>query len=451
MLFSARTARRALAVRALAGAGAVALCVALPAQAHAFAGGGSNPADAFTTKTPYHPAANAASYQKAPKGFSPVFTENVSRHGSRTMSDSGDGDTLYALWQQAKDAGALTNRGQSLGPAIQQLVADNAADGWGLLTSVGRSEMKTTATRMVKRLPGLFDGKHGGVDVVAASQERTVDSADQYVAGLEAASPRITPLVGATRTDDDLLYFHKAKANADYTAYTKSAQVADAEAKATDQPQTYRLATAALERSFTREFVAGLSDADKVSAAEALYALVQNVPDLGRDTAVDMSPYMTAEQAAWFGYLDDVTSFYENGPAFAGSDITYKMAKVLLDDVFAQLDAKRAGTSNLAAELRFTHAEEIFPLEALLGLKGASEQLPADELYTYADSPFRGAKVAPMGANLQWDLYSNGKQYLVRLLVNEKQTAFKTGCTPVKPGSYFYSLDELESCYGYQG
>lgn len=56
-----------------------------------------------------------------------------------------------------------------------------------------------------------------------------------------------------------------------------------------------------------------------------------------------------------------------------------------------------------------------------------------------------------MGANIQWDLYSDGSQYAVRMLVDEKPTAFKAACTPIKPGSYFYSLDELESCYGYQG
>lgn len=274
------SSRRSLAVRALIGMGVVALCAALPVQAQAFAGGGK-PADALTTKTPYQPAANAAAYEKAPKGFSPVFTENVSRHGSRTMSDSEDGDALYALWQQARDVGALTHRGEALGPAIASLLAANASDGWGLLTSVGRSEMRTTAARMVQRLPGLLDGKHGGVDVVASSQARTVDSAHQYVAGLEAATPGVAPVVGPTRTDDNLLYFHKAKANADYTAYAKSAEVADAEAAAVDQPQTDELATAALERSFTPAFVEALGADGRLGAVEALYALVQNVPDLG--------------------------------------------------------------------------------------------------------------------------------------------------------------------------
>jgi hypothetical protein len=124
------------------------------------------------------------------------------------------------------------------------------------------------------------------------------------------------------------------------------------------------------------------------------------------------------------------------------------MAGVLLDDMFAQLDAKRSGTSDLAADLRFTHDEEIFPLAILLGLPGSTKQLTESTLFTYANDPFRGAEVAPMAANIQWDLFSNGQTYLVRMLYNEKQTSFKPSCAPVGRGSHFYRLDELERCHG---
>jgi hypothetical protein len=54
-----------------------------------------------------------------------------------------------------------------------------------------------------------------------------------------------------------------------------------------------------------------------------------------------------------------------------------------------------------------------------------------------------------MGANIQWDLFRHGSTYLVRMLYNEKQAAFKAGCAPVSRGSYYYSLTELEHCYGW--
>ncbi len=57
-----------------------------------------------------------------------------------------------------------------------------------------------------------------------------------------------------------------------------------------------------------------------------------------------------------------------------------------------------------------------------------------------------------MGANIQWDLFADtpadGRPatYLMRMLYNEKETAFKSSCRPVAKGSWFYPLDELKHC-----
>jgi hypothetical protein len=451
--------------------------IAIPAQAQAAPGGAvrsgnhqsaSAAADriALTTKAPYQPEGTIRSYQRPPAGFTAVFTENVSRHGSRTLSSSDDGDALLALWQVAQSDHALTPLGQGLGPEIQQLLAANAALGYGNLTASGKQEIADTAIRMAGRLPGLFrsaakDAAHGDtterVAVVAASQQRTVDSATAFVSGLESAVRGLAPVVGATQTNNDLLYFHKAAVNQDYQNYVANdPRVQAAEAAATDQPRSHAVAREVLERSFTPAFVQQVAAgddaaefADEIDAADAVYSLWAVTKDMPAEGHWTMDRYITPAEASWFGYLDDVTSFYENGPAFLGDDITYKMANVLLDDMFAQAQAKADGSSQLDAVLRFTHAEEIFPLATLLQLPGSTKQLPAGTEFTYASDPFRGADVAPMGANIQWDLFRKGSAYLVRMLYNEKQTAFKSGCAPVSKGSYFYNLNTLESCYGY--
>ncbi|MDH6452034.1 hypothetical protein M2156_003632 [Streptomyces sp. SAI-149] len=158
--------------------------------------------------------------------------------------------------------------------------------------------------------------------------------------------------------------------------------------------------------------------------------------------------FISRRDADWFGYLSDAEDFYEKGPGFADSDITYRMADVLLDTFFEQVEAKRAGTSDLGAELRFTHAEEIIPLGALMGLPGSTRGATPATPYTYATNPWRGASVAPLGSNIQWDVYRRRTRYLVRMLYNEKETAFKPACEPVAKGSKFYDLDELERCFG---
>lgn len=428
------------------------LVAALPAQA------AHQPAHAtsYGTKATYSPRQSAHSYQRPPAGFTPVFTENVSRHGSRAASDSEDGDLILALWDKARTAGQLTGKGKEFGPTVRALQAAMAKVGYGNLSGRGEQEMRDTAARMHQRLPSLFDriaADGEKIDVVSSGQGRAIDSANEYAGELAAVDPALKPLIGETRTDKDLLYFHKAAGGAAYRDYIDNDQRLAATLKSiTDQSRTHEAARSVLRRLFADAFVARLSAADQVAAAEAVYNLYAIAPAMSEESpdgrGWGMQRYISTTDAAWFGYLSDAEDFYEKGPGFADSDITYKMADVLLDDFFRQVEAKKAGTSTLGAELRFSHAEEIIPLAALMGLPGSTEPVTAQRPYTYAANPWRGAAVSPLGANIQWDVFQKGDRLLVRMLYNEKETAFKAGCTPIAKGSKFYDLDELERCFG---
>ncbi|MEU7320003.1 histidine-type phosphatase [Streptomyces griseoviridis] len=435
---------------------ALALCAllvaALPAQA------ADQPAhlDSYGTKAPYAPGQSARTYQRAPAGFVPVLTENVSRHGSRAASDSEDADLVLALWDRAEADGRLTRRGREFGPKVRALRAAMERVGYGELSGRGTAELKGTAVRLAGRLPSLFaeiarTGER--IDVVSSGQGRAVASGDAFAAALGAVDPQLKPLIGETRTDKDLLYFHKAAGGAAYRDYLENDQRLAATLKAlTDQPRTHRAATAVLRGLFTAPFVNGLADADRVAAAQAVHNLYAIAPAMSEESpggrGWGMERYLSAADAAWFGYLGDAEDFYEKGPGFAGSDITYRMAEVLLDDLFATVEAKRDGTSDLGAALRFTHAEELIPLAALMGLPGSTRPVTEQRPYTWAGNPWRGAEVAPLGGNIQWDVYERDGRYLVRMLYNEKETAFKAGCRPLTRGSAFYDLDELERCFG---
>lgn len=433
---------------------ALALCAllaaALPSQA------ADQPAhyDSYGTKAPYAPGQNPRTYQRPPTGFTPVFTENVSRHGSRAATDSEDGDLVLALWDKAAAEGQLTRRGEEFGPQVRALLDAMAKVGYGNLSERGKQEMRSTARRTQQRLPGLFarivrDGEK--IDVVSSGQGRAVDSADQYTGALAETDPALKPLIGPTRTDKDLLYFHKAAGGAAYRDYIANDQrLASTLKSITDQPRTHEAARGVLRRIFKDAFVDLITD--QVTAARAVYNLYAIAPAMSEESpdgrGWGMDRYLSHRDAAWFGYLADTEDFYEKGPGFADSDITYKMAGVLLDDLFKQVEAKRAGTGGFGAELRFTHAEEIIPLAALMGLPGSTKPAAPEQPYTYADNPWRGASVAPLGANIQWDVFEKDGRYLVRMLYNEKETPFKAACRPVSKGSKFYDLDELERCFG---
>ncbi|MFF1833124.1 histidine-type phosphatase [Streptomyces sp. NPDC058231] len=430
----------------------VVLTSPLPALAHS-SGSGS-----YATKTPYAPQQDIRRYEQAPRGFVPVFTETVARHGSRAATSSEDGDLILALWNEAKSEDALTRDGIRFGGETQALLDAMAGSGYGNLSGRGKREIQDTAARMQQRLPGLFsriaeDGER--IDVVSSGKDRAVDSGNIFAAALTENDPALKPLIGPARTDPDLLYFHKSAGGAEYRDYIENDERLSATLrKITDQPATHRAARNVLRKIFKPEFADRISAGEfasigtDVEAAQAVYALYSIAPTMSDEGDWNMRRYIAPRDAAWFAYLSDAEDFYEKGPGFTGSDITYRMANVLLDDFFAKIDDKRAGTGDLGAELRFTHAEEIIPLAALMKLPGSTQQVSQTRPYTYEDNPWRGSSVAPMAANIQWDLFRKGSRYLVRMLYNEKQTAFKQGCAPVSRGSYFYDVDELKRCFG---
>ncbi len=413
----------------------------------------------YTTKTPYAPQESLGAYQRAPKGFTPVFTENVARHGSRAMTDSDDGDAVLAVLGSAQAKGALTGLGTRLAPRVQALLAGASSIGYGNLSGRGVQEQRQTALRMERRLPALFGAivaKKEPIEVETSGVDRAVASADAFTSGLTAGLPALAPLIQAPATEKNLLYFHKQPQNADYQAYLASdPDLAAVIAEIDGESGTSQAADHVVSRLFSADFVDAMATDDRISFARSLYELYSAAPDLSAEApGMELDAFLPARDADWFAYLDDAEEFYQKGPAFSGRTITYDMAGVLLDDLFAQAEAKAAGTSDKGAVLRFTHAEEIEPLAVLLKLPGSTKGADLDRPYTYRNNPWRGADVAPMAANVQWDLYAGtpthgkgGTEYLVRMLYNEKETAFKPSCKPIAKGSHFYDLNELERCY----
>ncbi|BFV61232.1 lipoprotein [Kitasatospora sp. CMC57] len=453
-----RTAPLSVAVAAFLVAGV--LSATGSASARDLAGNPHADRGLYGTKTPYAPQEKPNKYQKPPTGFSPVFTENVARHGSRAISNSGDGDAVLAVLGAAREQGALTDLGAELGPKVQSLLDAASALGYGNLSARGAQEHRETALRMEQRLPSLFEtieAEHEPVVVETSGVARAVASANAFTGGLTAGEPELAGLIKAPVTDKNLLYFHKQPQNADYQAYVASdPDLAAVLAEIDADPRTAEAADHVVARLFHDDFTATLTAPARVSFARSLYQLYSAAPDLSVEVPDGgLDRFLTPRDAQWFAYLDDAEEFYQKGPAFRGRTITYKMAGILLDDLLAQAEAKANGSSRNGAVLRFTHAEEIEPLAALMGLPGSTEPAEPGQPYSYRNNPWRGADVAPMAANIQWDLYANAPSdgepatHLVRMLYNEEETAFKASCKPVATGSRFYDLNELKRCLGH--
>lgn len=129
------------------------------------------------------------------------------------------------------------------------------------------------------------------------------------------------------------------------------------------------------------------------------------------------------------------------------------MATPLLADFFSSIAASIGDIemNTMAIRLRFAHAETVIPFATMLQIPGLSDK-PTDpsDVYTYEKNPWRGDRIAPMAANIQWEIYRHDtypNSILIRMLYNEVEVRFKEACQAITPDSFFYDLNEVKRAY----
>ncbi|HAV5748175.1 TPA: histidine-type phosphatase, partial [Acinetobacter baumannii] len=200
----------------------------------------TNPSKYYQTKTPYQPQQDLKSYEQAPTGFQPVFTELVARHGSRGLSSLKYDLALYNLWKQAKAENALTPLGEQLGADLEAMMKANILLGYGVEgirqygygneTMTGILEHRGIADRLLQRLPTLLNAQ-APILVQSSGVDRAVDSAKFFTAELIKQQPQLkdkivplsytnlssgsVPSVEDGGVDRFKLYFHSLNADED--------------------------------------------------------------------------------------------------------------------------------------------------------------------------------------------------------------------------------------------
>lgn len=414
----------------------------------------------LTSKTPYQPLQDWQQYSAAPAGFSAVSVQHVARHGSRFLSSRGDDDLMLQLLQLAGSEQALTPLGQELAQLIERLHQVHQPDKYGEISGSGVQEHQQMAARLLERQPEVFAmaAAQQRIAVLHSGRERADQSGDAFISGLTTLKPELSNLIDPARADEATLYFYKAEGSEAFERYRKSDPRLQAVMQQLEsQPKLQQAATAMLQPFFTPAFLARLAggefeltlaDDDDVirnvlDAANVLYSLYSIASNLAVEGDFDFSRFLQAEQLLPLAELDDADSFYGRGPAFAGDDVTYNLAGRLVADMLAKAEQP----NGYVATFRFTHAQVMMPLAAYLGIVGASEPLPESVIYSYQNSNWRSGKVAPMAANVQWEVFRDTEgTVLIRMLHNEQETRFKAECQPYADTQYFYMLNELKRC-----
>lgn len=474
LTFASRS--RVVAITAAA-ATAISLTPATAAEAQTY----------YSTKQPYSPAAPISSYSQPPAGFHQIYTSSVDRHGSRGLSGFKYDDLAQQMLEAAAKRDQLTDLGKRLIPQVEAMIQVNeelvgpGKTGYGNLTTFGREELRGIGVRNAARNAEFLDrvaaSGNDKVKFMSSGADRAIESGQEFGNGLLSVNPSLVGTLadGASNgtvnleTRKDLLHAHTNKEADSYEAYSawKDGDVLKAKVEqAYAKPASQEAAEGLLSKIFAPEFIDDLASGrlaftgrknesktvnGVVDAALQFYNLYIIAPALEREASKPKEgwifhEYMDDADGPTFAYLLDVEDYYEKGPAIEGQTVAYDNYAPLLNHMIQGVKDRAAG-GDIAAEYRFGHAETIIPLAALLKLPGSEKAVPADEVMTYDNSAWRGDKVAPMGANIQWDAFQNDEGItLVRMLYNEAEIPFHDGCMPVADNSHFYTIDELADC-----
>ncbi len=403
----------------------------------------------ISTLTPYT-APKEAVLPQAPDGFDPVFAQNVARHGSRSLTDGDLLDDTISLWEKAERADALTKAGERFGPEARALRTAMKKVGFGQLNTLGKEEMQGIGARAGERLADMFEAaiEDGAkVDVWDSGKDRAKASARNFSTGLRTTQPDLE--IEPTESDEKTLKFDSE--NNEYEDFLDEGPWKSAYNEVRRLSGIEQAAVDTLEHLYAADFVAGIKN--KLFYANGIFDVYRGGPAMSRNVTVDTSSLMPVKAAEIFAYVDDGRYFYSRGPGLAGDDGSYQAAQILLDDFFTVIDDRLQdrGDHPHAGVFRFAHAEEITPFASMLQLPGADEPGTPGKTYTHENNEFRVSRIAPLSANIEWVVWSDGDTNLVSVAHNERPSSVGRDCEEYEGSQGFYELEELRTCLGASG
>jgi hypothetical protein len=387
------------------------------------------------TKTPY--PAPAQQYTPPPDGFTPAFVNYVGRHGARFFTKAGSDVEALDVLIKAQKSNALTSQGKQILAMTQRFISIQK-NNYENITGLGKEEQLNIGKRLLYNYPTAFTGK--GLEIFATHKVRTQQSATAFLDSFTGYTGKKQSHIIPDSLDTNLRFYDLSPT---YQAYKKSTAVSKPVDSLHNDPKTVQIAKAVFNRIFKPTF-----HSDAVTFVIGLYdmycgqfsILAEMKQHAYAPKTIDFNIAFTPQQLQWFDFINGAEDFLEKGAARDTLGIQATVAAPLLIDFINTTGAFIDHTKQVDAILRFTHAEAISPFATLLGIPQAS--VPSATIYQY-NQHWSAESIIPLSANIQWIVYSNGSEYLLKVLLNEKETRL-----PIPTLQYpYYKWEDVKQYY----
>jgi hypothetical protein len=391
------------------------------------------------TKTPY--PFKVVQHTPPPAGFTPVFVNYVGRHGARFLTRAGADIKVQALLQEAQQSNALTPLGVQL-LAMTNRFLTIEQNNYENISLLGAAEQAGIGERILKNNGPAFKGR--GLDVQVTHKVRTRQSAAAFLTAFKNYNGDKTIQAAPADTAENILRFYDLSPA--YLAFKDGSAIAKRADSLKQDARTVKAAQVIWKKVFTPSFT--LQQEKALTFAQSLYDLYSVQFSIPLEmkakgyqcNSINFGIAFDTSSLAWMRFINDAEDFYEKGPGLDTLGIQVTVAAPLLADFLNSTAAAINGNLQKDAVLRFTHAEAISPFATLLGIPVASH--PSAAVHQYAIH-WQASDIIPLSANIQWIIYTNGKDYLVKALLNECEVKL-----PMKPAHYpYYKWEDVQQYY----
>ncbi len=370
----------------------------------------------------YHayPGPEQQTLTPAPEGYEAFYISHYGRHGSRYQPSNARYENTLNTLLQGREAGILTEFGESLLPRIQ-LLCDSCLDHGGQLTVVGARQHYEIAQRMYDRFPEVFGRQ---ISARASVVPRCGASMRAFCQGLEDRSVASS----AIHQEIDSAYMA-------YIAYDTPAmkELNNKTAPWQEEYRQYMLEQLGeMKEEILSKIFADASAVDATQFIPELYWLVVGMQNLDVP-GCDLSDIFTPQQLLQAWKSVNYRMYVCNGNASISNGIPAASASTLLQNIVESADSAIASDA-VSATLRFGHDTNLLRLLNLMRVHNCSNSVedPREAWKIWQEN-----RLSPMGANLQMIFYRNAEgDVLVKTLHNENEVLYDIDLQPVSAPYY---------------